>query len=274
MSVVGLGYNPAEALGIRWLANHQAEIGRSLERLSTGKQLNRASDDPSGLISSENLKVEQRTVLAKIQANTRSGFRYSAIEGGLGVVSDLLTELRGYVVTNANSAGLSDSEKKANQDEVDSIVNTLGDLANTQTFNGELILQPYIGGAQLNALKSGGKLNIVDGDLQGAQDALDAFTGSISGTRGALGAQQKGLQDENTALATQNENLSAAISQIVDTDYASEVGNLVRSQALAEAATFAIQAARNLQAQTVLALIRGQSGPGIGALNDRGGERN
>jgi flagellin len=259
MAVIGLGYNAAEALGIRWLANHQAEVAQSLERLSTGKKLNRASDDPAGLVSSEGLKAEQKTVLAKIEANTRAGYRYSAIEGGLGVVSEMLQDLKSYVIINANSGGISDTEKKANQDQVDSIVNTLADLANTQTYNGELILQPYIGGGALNALKSGGKLNIVNGDLEGAQNAIDAFVSGITSTRAAVGAQQNGLAAENRALASQNENLSAAISQIVDTDYASEVGNFVRSQALAEAATFAVQAARNLQAETVLALLRGQA---------------
>jgi flagellin-like hook-associated protein FlgL len=259
MAVIGLGYNAAEALGIRWLASHQQEISQSLERLSTGQKLNRASDDPSGLISSENLKAEQKSVLAKIEANTQAGYRYSAIDGGLSVVSEMLNDLKGYVVTNANSAGLSDTEKKANQDEVDSIVDTLGQMSNTLTFKGELILQPYLSGGQLNALKSGGALNIVSGDLQGAQDAINSFTDSMSRTQAALGAQQKGLQDENNALATQNENLSAAISQIVDTDYASEVGSLVRSQALAEAATFAVQTARSLQAETVLALLKNQS---------------
>src|SRR5689334_23309343 len=101
MAVVGLGYNAAEALGIRWLANHQAEVGKSLERLSTGKQLNRASDDPSGLVSSENLKSDQRKVLAKIEANTREGYRFSAIEGGLGVVSDMLQDLRSDILIAA-----------------------------------------------------------------------------------------------------------------------------------------------------------------------------
>ncbi len=69
---------------------------------------------------------------------------------------------------------------------------------------------------------------------------------------------------------TQNENLSAAISQIVDTVYASEVGSLVRSQTLAEAARFAVVMARNLQAQTVLALIRNQ--PMVGASEAEDGK--
>ena len=44
------------------------------------------------------------------------------------------------------------------------------------------------------------------------------------------------------------------------TDYAKQVGELVRSQVLTQAAQYAVLAARDIQAQTVLALIKGQSG--------------
>lgn len=259
MAVVGIGHNTAEALGLRWLANHQAEIGRSLERLSTGRKVNRASDDPDGFMAADGLKAEQRTVLAKIKANDLEAIRFAAIDGGLSVVGDLVQELKSSILLAANTGGSSEAERRAHQINADSIVDTLTHMANTHVFNGELILQGYIGNGPLSGLRSGGAQNLVSGDLEAAEQTVDAFLSSLSDTRAAAGARQNTLRAENNALATQNENLSAAISQIVDTDYANEVGALVRSQTLAEAATFAVQAARNLQAETVLALIRGQA---------------
>ncbi len=68
-----IGLHPAftESFGLRWLSKHQADIATSLERLSTGKKINRASDNPDGFVASENLKSEQRQVLAKISVNNR-----------------------------------------------------------------------------------------------------------------------------------------------------------------------------------------------------------
>lgn len=278
-----IGSSPAftETFGLRWLSKHQADIATSLERLSTGKKINRASDDPDGFVASENLKSEQRQVLAKIAVNQRENIRFSAIDGALSTVQDLLTDLSATFVTAANTAGLSADERAGLQIEVNSIVETLGSLANTIVFNGEQILQPYIGASasdasghnlagSLGALRTGGKLSIVGGDLGAGRAFVAGLASSITASRAGAGANQNRLEHETNALMTQNENLSAAISQIVDTDYASEVGSLVRSQTLAEAARFAVVMARNLQAQTVLALIRNQ--PMVGASEAEDGK--
>ncbi len=273
---ITLNSNFAESVGLRALASNQRRISTSLERLSTGKQLDRASDDPAGMIASESLKFQQKGVLAKIQLNVRDGHRYAAIDGGLSAVQDLLLGLKSNVVQAANTAGLSKQEREGLQTQTNGIIDGLEHLSSIQ-YNGELILAPYIGSlgnvqtttvngqgqttnisGGLSALRSGGTFNLVSGNLEGADAFVGAISKNISESRGALGAVQKGLEHENAALATQNENLAAAISQIVDTDYAGEVGNLVRSQALAEAAKYAVQASRDLQAQTVLALIKGQ----------------
>jgi flagellin len=276
---LSINFNLAEHMGLRWLSQNQSAIAQSLERLSTGKKLNRASDDPAGFTASENLKSDQRKVLAKIDANQRENIRFSAIDGALSVVQDLMTSLNTDIVLAANSAGLSPEDKIGLQTDVNSIVDTLGDLANTTVFNGEQILQPYIGASardgsgqnlagSLGALRTGGKFNLISGDLEGAQAFVQGLASSITGARAAAGSNEKRLQVETNALMVQNENLSSAISQIVDTDYASEVGAFVRSQTLAEAATFAVKAARSMQAETVLALIRNQPILKVNPLSD------
>ena len=276
MGLLGLNNNVSERIGLRALAAHQREIGISLERLSTGKKINRASDDAAGLIGSERLKADQSAILAKIQANAQGEARYGAIDGGLSAVQDLVSELHANLVQAANTGGLSDDERAALQVSTNGIIDGIEHLAGFQ-YNGEAILQPYIGASAsatvqlqagqpattsnlagaLDALRSGGTLNLVNGYLDGADKFVSDLESSIVGSRAAAGAVQNGLESETRALMTQNENLSSAISQIVDTDYASEVGSLVRSQALAEAAQFSVLAARDMQAKTVLALIKG-----------------
>lgn len=273
MAGITLSQSFAEKVGLRALENNQRRISVSLERLSTGKKINRGSDDPAGLISSENLKAQQKGVLARIQVNVREGHRFAAIDGALSGVQDLLLELKGNVVQAANTAGLSQAEKEGLQTSTNGIIDGLEHLAGF-TFNGERVLEAFLGSTTrittggtptgttdvttgLESLRSSGALNLVNGDLEKADKFVEALASSIVTGRATVGAAQKSLEHENTALATQNENLSAAISEIVDTDYASEVGELVRGQVLAEAAQYAVSAARDLQAQTVLALIKG-----------------
>ena len=52
----------------RILSTNSTAIARSLERLATGERINRGSDDPAGLISSENL----RAALSVLEAEARS----------------------------------------------------------------------------------------------------------------------------------------------------------------------------------------------------------
>jgi len=276
MAITGLGFNFAESIGLRSLNAHRAAINQSLERLATGKKLNHASDDPAGSIAADHLQADQKSVLARLQQIKLDEGRYGAVEGGLAAVGDILQNLKSHIIAAANTAGLTESERAAYQIDADGAVDALDHLANTLRFNGELVLSGYIGAGasgqggnvagSLGALRSGGTLNLVSGDLQGAQSLVHGLLDSITGSRAAVGATLKSLDSETRDLTTRNENLAAAISQIVDTDYASEVSSLVRSQALADAAQFAAQAARNLQAETVLALIRAQplGKPGAG----------
>jgi flagellin len=61
-------------------------------------------------------------------------------EGGLQEVSGLLEELQGLLVSSANTAGLSQAEKEANQDQIDSILGTIDRLASSTNFQGIKLL--------------------------------------------------------------------------------------------------------------------------------------
>jgi flagellin len=61
-------------------------------------------------------------------------------EGGLQEVSGLLTELQGLVTATANKAGLGESEKAANQLQVDSILQTIDRIASATSFQGTKLL--------------------------------------------------------------------------------------------------------------------------------------
>lgn len=124
----------------RVLGSNNFQLGESLQRLSTGLRINRGKDDPAGLIASENLRSEITSLNAAIDNSERADQVVNIAEGGLQEVSTLLTELQGLLTSSANSAGLSDSEREANQLQIDSILQTIDRVASSTSFQGTKLL--------------------------------------------------------------------------------------------------------------------------------------
>ena len=92
----------------------------------------------------------------------------------------------------------------------------------------------------------------------GAQAAilrLDAALGSVSTNRASMGALQSRFTSAITSLQTTSENLSAARSRIMDTDFAAETANLTKSQILQQAGTAMVAQANSIP-QNVLSLLQ------------------
>ncbi|MCC6322818.1 MAG: flagellin [Phycisphaerales bacterium] len=124
----------------RNLGQNNKALDLSLERLSTGLRINRGKDDPAGLIASENLRSEKASINAAISNAERADQVANIAEGGLQEVSSLLTELQGLITNTANDTGLSDDEKKANQLQIDSILQTIDRIAGATSFQGKKLL--------------------------------------------------------------------------------------------------------------------------------------
>lgn len=132
--------NVQSLIAQRVLGQNNQSLNQSLERLSTGLRINRGKDDPAGLIASENLRSEKSSINAAISNSERADQVVNIAEGGLSEVSGLLQELQGLVTNTANNAGLSDSEKKANQLQIDSILQTVDRIAGSTSFQGKRLL--------------------------------------------------------------------------------------------------------------------------------------
>jgi len=102
-------------------------------------------------------------------------------------------------------------------------------------------------------------VNTVDiSSVDGANTAITLVDGAldqISSIRATLGAVQNRFQLTINSLQSTTENLSAARSRILDTDFAAETANLTRAQILQQAGT-AILAQANAVPNTVLTLLR------------------
>ncbi len=118
--------------------NHSLNV--SLERLSTGLKINRGSDDPAGLIASENLSKQIKGTETGIKNAERANTIIATADGALGEISEMLTELQGLLGEVANKGGMSQEEIEANQLQADSILNTIDRIANSTEFEGIKLL--------------------------------------------------------------------------------------------------------------------------------------
>lgn len=125
---------------IHQLALNQTDLNIRLNRLATGLRINRGADDPAGLIASERLRSETRTIQQAIENSGRAANVISVAEGSLNQASALLLDLQSLVVQAANEGGMSEDEISANQLQIDSILSSLDRIADTTSFAGKKLL--------------------------------------------------------------------------------------------------------------------------------------
>ena len=132
-------------VAVNRLRRNQEDMNVRLERLATGLRINRGKDDPAGLIVSETLRKEYRSIEQAISNSSRAINFLSTAEGSLNEVSALLLDLRMLIQSTANVGALSNDEMQANQQEIDAILSSIDRIANTTQFAGEKLLNGDLG---------------------------------------------------------------------------------------------------------------------------------
>jgi flagellin len=266
--------NVAALNAYRNLATTTVQLGKSLEKLSSGFQINRAADDAAGLVKSETLRAEIRGNAAALR-NSQDGVSFvQTAEGALSEVHAILQRMRELAVGASNTAT---TDGVAEQAEVAQLLLEITAIGANATFAGNSVFQDYTVANlvfQVGA-KAGQTLSIADDLVLSAADvfgqdlsainvdttasaaitAVDLAIASVSTTRGKLGATQNRLESVSKSLSVAVENLTASESRIRDTDMAMEMTGFTRSQILSQAG-MAMLAQANAVPQNVLTLLR------------------
>jgi len=138
MGMTVTNINTLQLLGI--VNRTSAAQSKALTQLSTGYRINKASDDPAGLIAMENFNAELTAVGAALNNNQRADAMLATAEGGLTEVSALLQEVEQLAMASVNDSTLSQAEIQANQAHIDGALNAIDRIVNTTTFNGKQLL--------------------------------------------------------------------------------------------------------------------------------------
>lgn len=302
----------------RLLGEHSRAIAQITERLATGKRINRASDDPSGMMVATSLEGRVQSIEGDMTSTGALMDKLAVMEGYYGVWADLGLELEGVVMAAGAGDGVGEAEREAYQVQADGIIEAMDYLYKTATYKGEALFTGGIGisrgqtyehialtklddlgasfvpqrgagglaasmdptdsadepstdpappnpreleppdspWATIRDLMTGGRLNLVDGDLEGAMQVAKQTRQTLIKEWGMIGTQMKSAESRLRTLAAELEGNMGAYGEIMDTDYARETTALIREQVLQQASIFVLKKTQDMQKQA-LALLMG-----------------
>jgi len=255
------------------LSRNRQDLEQAMERLSSGKRINTAADDATGMAVSAKIRADVRSLDQAVR-NANDGISFintydgaaSEIEGILVRMRELATQAQSGTYTtndlahaNAEFQQLSaeitriDSNTQFNRRAYDeSTTLQIGPTTNdTLTFAGDNLA---ISGPTALALDD--DRLVTAASASSALVAVDAALAKLATARAEAGAFSNRLQYTVGNLMNVSQRLKEALSGIEDADYAAESANLARGMVLAQAGT-AMLAQANQSPQYILTLLRG-----------------
>ena len=281
MSLV-INTNVASLNAQRSLSASGAELRTAMERLSSGKQINSASDDAAGFAIAERMTAQIRG-LNMAAKNAGDGLSMlSTIENATNDVTDMLQRVRELAVQAVNDTNSSE-DRGYLQTEVTQLVAEIDRVASDTQYNGRNVFVDFVGSGSGESAVAGGKIQVgteanqtIDFTIDsissstlgvnsidvssgaGATSALslvDAAIEKVAGNRAEYGAVQNRLEYSVSNLLNVAEFTTAARSRIEDADFAAESARLSKAQVLQQSGT-AMLAQANASQQLALSLFR------------------
>ena len=242
------------------LAINNSNVGKSIEKLSSGLRINRAADDAAGLSISEKMRGQIRG-LTQAARNAQDGISYiQTAEGALNEVSNMLVRLKELAVQNANGTYSSDDQSNLKL-EMDQLGSEIKNVITGTKFNGITAITTTKNviisddGTTSLALTQATLTATQALDSGSSVASIEASIKAVNTARATYGSLQNRLESTVRNLNTTVENLQSAESRIRDTDMANEMATFTKNNILQQAAT-AMLAQANQAPQGVLNLLR------------------
>jgi flagellin len=279
-----INHNMSALFANRQVKFNELDLNKDIEKLSSGLRINRAGDDASGLAVSEKLRSQIRG-LNQAGRNIENAVSFiQTTEGYLAETQDIMHRIRELAVQSANGI-YTQEDRMQIQVEVSQLVDAVNRIASHAQFNGLNLLtgrfanpsgggvvtgqmffqvganmdqrkQVFIGTMTAAAVFSGQRLSISTPDLANAViGTVDAALTRVSRQRADLGAYQNRFEMAAKGVAVAAENMTAAESQIRDTDMAAQMVDYAKNQILMQSST-AMLAQANLKTRSVLTLLQ------------------
>jgi len=254
-------------------------MANTMESLSTGSRINKASDDAAGLSIRENMTSQIKGLNAAVRNANDAISMLQTADGALNEVSEMLQRMR-ELGTLAQNDTYSTAQRVAMNDEFTQLQSEIDRIADNTQWNGMNLLDGTggnWGGGSLFTFQVGANAGqtisvAIAGmgiaslgisavsigtvtDARAAVTALDDAISVLNTRRSVLGSVINRLTHAVDNLTNVSQNATESRSRVTDTDYATATSELARTQIIQQAAT-AILAQANQQPQMVLSLLK------------------
>ena len=267
----------------RLLGENNNKLSQVFSRISSGQRIQKSSDDSAGLMTSEALRSDVRTLRQGVRNLNEGISLLNVVDGAINEEVSILIRMRELSQQSATGT-IGATERQSTNLEFSAMRTELNRISKTTEYNGIKLLDGSLSSTASNQIsiqfgldsKDDNNINInravnvtsltalslnlnaisittQDGALK-ANDELQVTMNRLNKIRGRLGSTQNMLERSLNNTLTTAENLNAAGSTISDADMASEFARLTKQQILVQSSSSMIGQA-NLFPQGVIQLL-------------------
>jgi flagellin len=258
----------------------------NLLSISSGYKINRTKDNPSGMVTSQNMKL-QIGGLQSASRNVQDGISMlQTAEGGLQEITSMIQRVRELAV-QAGNGGTTEDDRRIMQNEIDQLLDGINSMANGTEFNGLKLLSgdssktlkmqsgsnrgenieiPQINltnttGSEIFKLYdigtdgSTGSDNLVhNADIGVVLDAANYALDTVINIRSKYGALENRFESSYDDLQDISDRTIGAESSVSDADIAEEIMNYSKEDIIVQASNAMIAQANKLP-QDILSIL-------------------
>ncbi|MCL2392512.1 MAG: flagellin [Oscillospiraceae bacterium] len=114
---------------------NSGNIGKNMEKLSSGFRVNRAADDAAGLAISEKMRAQIRGLNMASKNSQDAVSLVQTAEGGMQTIQDILQRMRELAVQSASDTNQNEVDREALQLELVQLGDEIDQIASTTEFN-------------------------------------------------------------------------------------------------------------------------------------------
>jgi len=208
-----INHNISSLNAWRSLGTANTQMGKSLEKLSSGLKINRAGDDAAGLAISEKMRAQVKGLDMAVK-NAQDGISLiQTAEGALTETHSILQRMRELAVQSANDTN-TDLDRGELQKEFNQLADEINRIGNNTEFNTRTLL---------------------NGDLYYSASTAGQITGTaVSGSIV--------IRDASTAATLQGADIASMLAINI---HGSTAGKMFSESTFSAAATFTVASANN-----------------------------
>ena len=209
----------------------------SMERLSTGKRINSASDDAAGVAISSRLSAEVRGTNQSVRNALDGQALIATAEGAHKEIENVLQRMREIAVQAANDTN-NTQDRKNLQAEMDAMVTEIDRISHATTWAGAALLN----GNAAGAVDTTATFSLQVGSATGTQNQISVSIGSMNAE--TLNLTENGTNDDSLVLVVADADITAD-DHTVNGGTTTATGNALEAITLIDAAIKTVNTQRS-----------------------------